>query len=400
MTDSLYFLQSEKVELILGGKMNIKNKLTFLFVFLITSLFALLHCSKKGNNFVEIKKENFQKVLDGNSIDLFTLKNANNLVVKITNYGGKIVQLLVPDKDDNLGDVVLGYETIDGFINGSPSMGALIGRYANRIAKGTFELNGKTYTLATNNGPNHLHGGNKGFRFKVWDAKQIDDQTLELSYLSVDGEEDYPGNLIVKVTYMLTDKDELKIDYYAVTDKPTILNLTNHAFFNLAGEGSGSVLDHELLINADFFTPTDDTNIPTGEIIPVKGTSFDFTQTTKIGARIENEDEQLKFGNGYDHNYVVNKSDEQLAFAARIYEPTTGRVMVVFTTEPGIQLYTGNFLSDKDIGKAGKKYPARSAFCLETQHYPDSPNHANFPTTVLNPGEEFKSTTVYKFSVN
>ena len=349
---------------------------------------------------MEIKRENFQKVLDGKSIDLFALKNTNDMVVKITNYGGKIVQILIPDRDGNLGDVVLGYETIDGFINGSPSMGALIGRYANRIAKGKFELNGKTYTLATNNGPNHLHGGNKGFRFKVWDAKQIDDQTIQLSYLSVDGEEGYPGNLIVKVTYTLTDKNELQIDYYAVTDKSTVLNLTNHAFFNLAGEGNGLVLDHELLINADFFTPTDDTNIPTGEIIPVKGTPFDFTQTTKIGARINDENEQLRSGNGYDHNFVVNKSEGPLTFAARVYEPITGRVMEVFTTEPGIQLYTGNFLSDKDIGKAGKKYPARSAFCLESQHYPDSPNHTNFPTTVLNPGEEFKSTTVYKFSVN
>jgi aldose 1-epimerase len=349
---------------------------------------------------VEIKRENFQKVLDGKMIDLFVLKNTNDMIVKITNYGGKIVQILIPDRDGNFGDVILGYETIDGFINGSPSMGALIGRYANRIAKGRFELNGKTYKLATNNDPNHLHGGNKGFRFKVWDAKQIDEQKLELSYLSVDGEEGYPGNLIVKVTYTLTDKNELQIDYFAVTDKSTVLNLTNHAFFNLAGEGSGLVLDHEVLIDADFFTPTDETNIPNGEIIHVKGTPFDFTQTTKIGDRINEDDQQLKFGNGYDHNFVLNKSDKPIAFAARVYEPTTGRVMEVFTTEPGIQLYTGNFLSEKDIGKAGKKYPTRSAFCLETQHYPDSPNHVNFPTTVLNLGEEFKSTTIYKFSVN
>ncbi|MBC8180728.1 galactose mutarotase [candidate division KSB1 bacterium] len=380
--------------------MKLKNKLTFLLILVIMSQILLLFCSKKGENFVEIIRENFQTVIDGKTTDLYTLKNSNGIIIKITNYGGKIVQILVPGRDGNLGDIVLGYETIDGFINGSPSMGALIGRYANRIANGKFELNGKTYTLATNNGPNHLHGGNKGFRFKVWDAKQIDDQTLQLSYLSIDGEEGYPGNLIVKVTYTLTNEDELKIDYYAVTDKSTVLNLTNHAFFNLAGQGNSLVLDHEVLINADFFTPTDKTNIPTGKITPVKGTPFDFTQTTKIGARINNDDEQLKFGNGYDHNYVVNKSDDPLTFAARVYEPTTGRVMKVFTTEPGIQLYTGNSLSDKDIGKAGKKYPARSAFCLETQHYPDSPNQTNFPTTVLNPGEEFKSITVYKFSVN
>ena len=360
----------------------------------------ILYCSKTGENFVEIKRENFQTVIDGKTTDLYTLKNSNDIIIKITNYGGKIVQILVPDRNGNLGDVVLGYETIDGFINGSPSMGALIGRYANRIAKGKFELNGKTYTLATNNGPNHLHGGVKGFRFKVWDAKKIDDQKLELSYLSMDGEEGYPGNLIVKVTYTLTDDDELKIEYYAVTDKSTVLNLTNHAFFNLAGEGNGLVLDHELLINADFYTPTDDMNIPTGAINSVKDTPFDFTQTTKIGDRINDNNEQLKFGSGYDHNFILNKSDTPFAFAARIYEPTTGRTMKVFTTEPGIQLYTGNSLSDEDIGKAGKKYPARSAFCLETQHYPDSPNHANFPTTVLNPGEEFQSTTVYKFSVN
>jgi len=380
--------------------MKLKNKLTFLFILIITSQIMILYCSKTGENFVEIKRENFQTVIDGKTTDLYTLKNSNDIIIKITNYGGKIVQILVPDRNGNLGDVVLGYETIDGFINGSPSMGALIGRYANRIAKGKFELNGKTYTLATNNGPNHLHGGVKGFRFKVWDAKKIDDQKLELSYLSMDGEEGYPGNLIVKVTYTLTDDDELKIEYYAVTDKSTVLNLTNHAFFNLAGEGNGLVLDHELLINADFYTPTDDMNIPTGAINSVKDTPFDFTQTTKIGDRINDNNEQLKFGSGYDHNFILNKSDTPLAFAARIYEPTTGRTMKVFTTEPGIQLYTGNSLSDEDIGKAGKKYPARSAFCLETQHYPDSPNHANFPTTVLNPGEEFQSTTVYKFSVN
>ena len=380
--------------------MKLKNKLTFLFILIITSQIMILYCSKTGENFVEIKRENFQTVIDGKTTDLYTLKNSNDIIIKITNYGGKIVQILVPDRNGNLGDVVLGYETIDGFINGSPSMGALIGRYANRIAKGKFELNGKTYSLATNNGPNHLHGGVKGFRFKVWDAKKIDDQKLELSYLSMDGEEGYPGNLIVKVTYTLTDDDELKIEYYAVTDKSTVLNLTNHAFFNLAGEGNGLVLDHELLINADFYTPTDDMNIPTGAINSVKDTPFDFTQTTKIGDRINDNNEQLKFGSGYDHNFILNKSDTPLAFAARIYEPTTGRTMKVFTTEPGIQLYTGNSLSDEDIGKAGKKYPARSAFCLETQHYPDSPNHANFPTTVLNPGEEFQSTTVYKFSVN
>ena len=380
--------------------MTCKRKLKFLFIFFVISQIVLLQCSKKGENFVEIKRENFEKVLDGKVIDLFVLKNTNDMIVKITNYGGKIVQILVPDRDGNLGDVVLGYETIDCFIKGSPSMGALIGRYANRIAKGRFELNGKTYKLATNNDPNHLHGGNKGFRFKVWDAKQIDEQKLELSYLSVDGEEGYPGNLIVKVTYTLTDKNELQIDYFAVTDKSTVLNLTNHAFFNLAGEGSGLILDHEVLINANFFTPTDETNIPNGEIIHVKGTPFDFTQTTKIGDRINEDDQQLKFGKGYDHNFVLNKSDKPIAFAARVYEPTTGRVMEVFTTEPGIQLYTGNFLSEKDIGKAGKKYPTRSAFCLETQHYPDSPNQNNFPTTVLNPGEECKSTTIYKFSVN
>jgi len=375
-------------------------KRNFAILILLFIGVSFWNCSKKDVNFVEIKKESFQTVLDGKPIDLYTLKNANDMVVKITNYGGKIVQILVPNRKGKLGDVVLGYETIEGFINGSPSMGALIGRYANRIAKGEFILNGKKYKLATNNGPNHLHGGNKGFRFKVWDAKQVDDHALKLSYLSVGGEEGYPGSLMVKVTYSLTDENDLQIDYYAVTDKPTVLNLTNHAFFNLAGEGSGSVFDHELLINADFYTPTDETNIPTGEISPVKGTPFDFTQTTKIGARINEKDEQLKFGNGYDHNFVVNKSDKPLAFAARVYESTTGRVMEVFTTEPGLQLYTGNFLSDKDIGKAGKKYPARSAFCLESQHYPDSPNHNNFPSTELNPGEEFRSTTIYKFSVN
>ena len=380
--------------------MKSKNNLIFLFVLILLFQFMFNGCSKKGDKFVSIKNENFKTVIDGKATHLYTLKNSNNMIVKVTNYGGKLVQILVPDKNGNLGDVVLGYETIDGFITGSPSMGALIGRYANRIAKGQFVLNGKTYKLATNNGPSHLHGGVKGFRFKVWDAKQINDRTLELSYLSVDGEEGYPGNLMVKVTYSLTENNELKIDYYAVTDKPTVLNLTNHAFFNLAGEGSGSILDHELLINADRFTPTDENSIPTGDLKDVKNTPMDFTSTTKIGARINQNYEQLKFGGGYDHNYVLNQTDEPLTFAARVYEPITGRVMEVFTTEPGLQFYTGNSLNENDIGKAGKVYDSRTAFCLETQHFPDSPNHANFPTTVLNPGEEFKSITIYKFSVN
>ncbi len=350
--------------------------------------------------YVETRREAFQKEIDGKKVDLYILKASTGMVVKITNQGGKIVQLLVPDKDNHLGDVVLGYETVDQYVTGRASFGAIIGRYANRIAKGRFTLNGREYQLPVNNGPNHLHGG-KGTHFLVFEARQLDARTLQLTYNFKDGEEGYPGNTSLKVVYAVTDDQELRITYEAVTDRPTVVNFTNHAFFNLAGEGRGDILDHELIINADRFTPIDATSIPTGELRAVKGTPMDFTRPARIGARINDSDEQLKFGTGYDHNYVLNKTAGELSFAARLSDPVSGRIMEVYTTEPGMQLYTGNFLTGKapnDVGKGGKPYPVRSAVCLETQHFPDSPNKASFPTTVLNPGQWFTSTTVYKFS--
>ena len=350
--------------------------------------------------YVETKRDAFQKEIGGKKTDLYTLRTSTGMVVKITNQGGKIVQILVPDKDNRLGDVVLGYETIDQYVTGRASFGAIIGRFANRIAKGRFTLDGREYQLPINNGPNHLHGG-RGTQFLVFDARQPDDRTLELTYTFKDGEEGYPGNTSLRVVYAVTDDQELRISYEAVTDKPTVVNFTNHAFFNLAGAGQGDILDHELTINADRFTPIDTTSIPTGELRAIKGTPMDFTRPVRIGARIGEADEQLKFGTGYDHNYVLNKTAGELSFAARLSDPVSGRVMEVYTTEPGMQLYTGNFLTGQapnDVGKGGKSYHVRSAVCLETQHFPDSPNKTNFPTTTLRPGQWFTSTTVYKFS--
>src|SRR5262250_1923567 len=350
--------------------------------------------------YVETKRDAFQKEISGKKTDLYTLRPSTGMVVKITNQGGKIVQILVPDKDNRLGDVVLGYETIDQYVTGRASFGAIIGRFANRIAKGRFTLDGREYQLPVNNGPNHLHGG-KGTQFLVFDARQLDDRTLQLTYTFKDGEEGYPGNTALRVVYAVTDDQELRITYEAVTDKSTVINFTNHAFFNLAGEGQGDILNHELAINADRFTPIDATSIPTGELRAVQGTPMDFTRPTRIGARINDNDEQLKFGTGYDHNYVLNKKAAELSLAARLSDPVSGRVMEVYTTEPGLQLYTGNFLTGQapnDVGKGGKSYHVRSAVCLETQHFPDSPNKTNFPTTTLRPGQWFTSTTVYKFS--
>ncbi|NJN25805.1 MAG: galactose mutarotase [Cyclobacteriaceae bacterium] len=343
----------------------------------------------------------FQVERDGRQLGLYTLKNTSGITVQITNYGGKIVSIIVPDRYGNLADVCLGYESAEGYFSGAASMGATMGRFANRIANAEFTLNDSTYRLAQNNGAHTIHGGEKGFRFKVWDARQLDDQNLELTYFSEDGEEGFPGNLTLKVLFSLTENDELVLKYHASTDMPTILNVTNHAFFNLAGEGSDTVLDHELLVVADTFTPVDDTAIPTGELRPVAGTAMDFRQLTRLGDRIGNDDDQLKFVGGYDHNFVLNKEGNELALAALLYEPVSGRVMEVKTTEPGIQVYTANSLTGKgpDVGKGGKPYSSQSAICLETQHFPDSPHHDHFPSTVLNPGEDYFSETVYRFSV-
>lgn len=353
-------------------------------------------------NYVDIKREAFQQTVNGKQVDLYTLQNKNGMVAKITNYGGKLVQLLVPDRNGQLGDVALGYESLEQTMKGQASMGCVIGRYANRIGKGKFSLEGVDYQLSINNGVNHLHGGTKGTRFQVFDAVQINEKTLQLTYTFKDGEEGYPGTCLLKATYQLTDNNELVCSYDAVvTDKPTIVNFTNHTFWNLAGAGNGTVLNHEVTLNADYFTPVDDTLITTGEIRSVKGTAMDFTTPHKIGERINGTYEQLKYGPGYDHNFVLNKQEgKNMTFAARVYEPTSGRVMEIYTTEPGIQLYSGNFLDGKkDIGKGGKAYDYRGAFCLETQHFPDSPNKANFPSVVLEPGQWFSSTTIHKFSV-
>lgn len=352
-------------------------------------------------NYVDIKREGYQGVIDGKPVDLYTLRNKNGMVAKITNYAGKLVQLLVPDREGNLGDVVLGYETLEAAIQGQASMGSAIGRFANRICRGKFTLNGVEYQLTLNNGPNHLHGGAKGSRFVVFDALQLDDKTLKLSYCFKDGEEGYPGNCNLTLIYALTDNNELVISYEAQTDQPTIVNFTNHTFWNLAGEGRGDILDHVLRINADAFTPIDATLIVTGEIRSVGETPLDFTSPRKIGARIGSDYEQMKYGQGYDFNWVLNKEVEnEMSFAAQVCEPDSGRVMEVYTTEPGLQFYSGNFLTGKapmDIGKGGKAYLHRGGFCLETQHFPDSPNKPDFPTTVLNPGERFSSTSIYKF---
>ncbi len=347
-----------------------------------------------------MERRTFGKMANGQAIDLYTLTNRNGMEVGITNYGGRVVSILVPDRMGKLADVVLGFDSLDGYLSDNPYFGALVGRYANRIAHGSFALDGVHYTLARNNGPNSLHGGLEGFDKRVWKAREFsgDQPALELTYLSKDGEEAYPGNLSVKVVYSLTDSNELRVDYTATTDKDTVLNLTNHSYFNLAGQGNGDVLKHELMIPADRFTPIDDTLIPTGELRTVEGTPFDFRKSSAIGARINENNEQLKFGKGYDHNFVLNQEGDGLTLAARVTEPESGRVLEVLTTQPGLQFYSGNFLDGTIHGKGGKIYGRRSALCLETQHFPDSPNKPGFPSTELKPGQTYHETTIYKFS--
>jgi aldose 1-epimerase len=347
-------------------------------------------------------KSSWGKTPDGEQVDLYTLTNKNGVEAAISTYGGAVVSLKVPDRDGQLGDVVLGYDSVDGYVNDKSYFGAIIGRYGNRIGHAQFTLDGKTYTLAKNNGENTLHGGIKGFNKAVWTAKEIpakNGQALELTYLSKDGEEGFPGNLHVRVIYTLTDSNELKIEYSATTDKKTVVNLTNHSYFNLAGAGSGDILRHVLMIEADKFTPVNSELIPTGELRDVAGTPFDFRKPTPIGARINADDEQIKLGGGYDHNFVLRrKPGDPISLAARVVEPKTGRVLEVWTTEPGVQFYTGNFLDGSAQGKGGISYTKRSAFCLETQHFPDSPNQPKFPSVVLSPGGRYHTTTIYKFS--
>ncbi|MBW8685853.1 aldose epimerase family protein [Chitinophaga rhizophila] len=342
----------------------------------------------------------FDKTIDGKQVKLYHLKGKGNIQVAITNYGAKIVSLLAPDKQGQLADVELGYDNIDRYVDTKERYyGGIVGRYGNRIAKGKFKVDGKEYTLAVNNGQNHLHGGKKGFNDVVWDAEQPNDHTLKLHYLSKDGEEGYPGNLDITLTYELTDSNEVKIDYSATTDKATVVNLTNHSFFNLHGAGNGDINDHIMYINADKYTPVDSTLIPKGKLESVKGTPMDFTTPTKIGERVDADFEQLAYGKGYDHNYVLNKKGKELSLAATVLEPTSGRTLEVWTTEPGVQFYGGNFLDGTDKGKEGKTYVHRGAFCLETQHFPDSPNQPSFPSVVLKPGDTYTSTCVYKFGV-
>lgn len=335
-------------------------------------------------------------------MQIFTLTNQTGATAKISDYGGIVMTLEVPDRSGALADVVLGYDELAGYLAGSPYFGALVGRYGNRIANGQFTLNGVTYSLAQNNGRNSLHGGLKGFDKVVWQAtprETAEGPALALAYVSPDGEEGFPGTLSVEVTYTLTHDNALKIDYAAGTDQDTIVNLTHHSYFNLAGAGQGDILDHELMLAADHFTPVDEGLIPTGEIRPVAGTPFDFTRPTRIGRRIDEADPQLDYGGGYDHNWVLNHPAGSLGLAARLSEPTSGRVMEVWTTEPGLQFYSGNSLGKTGLGKGGRVYQRRAALCLETQHFPDSPNHPHFPSTVLQAGQRYTSTTIYKFAV-
>ena len=346
-----------------------------------------------------IVSEQFGTTADGRSVDIFTLTNSSGTEARIATFGGALVSLRVPDRNGELGDVVLGFDNLADYEKHRMFLGALIGRCANRIAKGRFSLNGKEYSLAVNNGENHLHGGIAGFDRVVWLAEPStngDAAVLDLTYVSPDGEEGYPGNVTVNVSYSLNDANELKIEYRARTDADTIVNLTNHSYFNLASDGD--ILGHHLRLNAARFTPADPTQIPTGEIRDVEDTPFDFTELVEIGSRINNDDEQLVIGGGYDHNWVLNKSDVELSTAAEVFEPVSGRVMEVLTTEPGLQFYSGNFLNGSVTGKDGRCYTHRAAFCLEAQHFPDSPNHPSFPSVVLRAGEEYKQTTIYRFS--
>lgn len=344
----------------------------------------------------------FQKTIDGKQTDLYKLSNANGMEVYVTNFGAVIVTILAPDREGNMDDIVLGYNDVERYgMAGDPNFGAVVGRYGNRIDGGKFTLDGKTYELPINetNNNNQLHGGKKGFGELVWDVDAVSDNSIMLSLKSPDGDMGYPGNLEITVEYVLTDDNELEVAYRATTDAPTVINLTQHTYFNLLGEGKGSILDHELMMKADHFIPINERSIPTGEIVTVKGTPMDFTSPAKVGSRVNEDFEQLLVGNGYDHCWVINREKNGLELCATVYCEETGRFMEVLTTEPGVQLYIGNFLDGSQVGKSGVAYERRTGLCLETQHYPDSPNQPNFPSTVLRPGEEYFTLTVFKFSV-
>jgi aldose 1-epimerase len=362
------------------------------------------HSPANGAAKSSVKVQSFGAIGSGEKVDLYVLTNSRGMEVAITNFGATVVSIKVPDRAGKIEDVVLGFDTAKDYEDGKAYFGATVGRYGNRIAHGTFKLNGQTYTLPKNDGDNTLHGGIIGFNKKVWTAKEVPSNegvSVEFSYVSVAGEQGFPGTLTSRVTFtLMNNKDELKIDYSASTDKPTVVNLTNHSYFNLGGQGNGDILGHMLQLNASKFTPVDATLIPTGELREVKGTPFDFTHPVAIGERINGTDEQLKFGRGYDHNWVLDKKEgaASLSVAAIATDPKSGRVLEVLTTEPGVQFYSGNFLDGTAHGKGGNTYPLRSAFCLETQHFPDSPNHPNFPSTTLLPGKPLHSTTIFRFS--
>lgn len=420
MLKSSYFVESVLTSLLMQQPKNIsfmkKRRLThkLLLLLLLAGAFttAMVSCNNqeaKENNTEEtsttaaqeemkIQKESFGRTQDGQEVYLYTLKNDKGVTVQITNFGGIITSILTPDKSGQMGDVVLGFDSVgayqsEAYMKSMPYFGAIIGRYGNRIANGKFTLDGKVYTLATNNGPNHLHGGIKGFDKVVWSVDELPQRNaLRLTYVSKDGEEGYPGTLTTTVIYTLTDDNELRIDYDAITDKPTPVNLTNHTYFNLAAGKAEDALGHILMINADRFTVVDQSLIPTGELRAVKGTPMDFTTPQAIGSRIGQVE------GGYDHNYVLINPDSTLRLAATVYEPITGRYMEVLTTEPGVQFYSGNFLDGSLTGKGGEVYRRHYGFCLETQHFPDSPNQPGFPSTILNPGEKYVQTTIYKFS--
>jgi len=374
-----------------------ERKSTSLILVGVLAAITAVHAEGK----MKIEKSVFGKTKDGHSVDLYTLTNDHGMIVTLTNWGASIVSIQVPDRSGKNADVLLGYDNADGYIGDTAYLGATVGRYGNRIGKGRFKLDGKEYKLAQNNGENHLHGGVAGFNKKLWDAKEVkaaDGVAVQMHYLSKDGEEGYPGNLDVTVTFTLDNKNEIKIDYLATTDKATVVNLTNHSYFNLLGDAAGDILGHEIMLSADRFTPVDVGLIPTGELRPVAGTPLDFKQPKAIGARINDKYEQLVFGKGYDHNWIINPTGPAPRLAARLSEPKTGRVMEVLTTEPGIQFYSGNFLDGSIKGKKGKAYQFRNGLCLETQHFPDSPNHPDFPSTTLKPGAKYQTTTIYRFS--
>jgi len=370
-----------------------------MFFLVLVCFLALIPISAETKK-ATVKKEAFGTA-DGQPVDLYTLTSSHGMEVRAMTYGGIILSLRVPDRNGKLDDVVLGFDKLEPYFENKAYFGAIIGRYGNRIGGAKFKLNGVEYNLAKNAAPNTLHGGWKGFNKANWQAKSFENSKgvgVVFSYLSKDGEEGYPGNLNTTVTYTLTDKNEIIFDYDATTDKATVLNLTEHSYFNLAGEGKGDILNHEVMINAGRFTPVDESVIPTGELRSVKGTPLDFTKSTAVGLRINDKYEQLIIGHGYDHSFVIDRKNDGLALAARVYEPSSGRVMEVYTTQPAVQFYTSNYLDGTIVGKNGHAYPKNGALCLETQHFPDSPNHPDFPTTVLQPGQTFRSTTVYKFS--